>query len=359
MKEALIISYFYKPDKRVASLRTSYWAETFHLHKINTTVLTATIQEKSDAQIIHLAPSKRPLLNFIIKDLGINWINPLKKYFLQEKKKYDFIIITGGPFMHFILTKFLKRNCDSKVILDFRDPFANNYRFKSGVLKERIKKIFEKKSLRYADLALSVNHYILNSFSDNKTLTAVIPNGYDERQLSNIKKTNLHSKKCFSYAGKFYLGCSPTLFLNALVRLNIDTKLVYMGRDFDKIKRHSERLDIENLGELSYLDTLSQIFSSDIGLVFTEGKEFETLTKPFDYMACNKTILVITEGKTDSGALYDLLDNYPNKFWVKNNEDDILKIIPKVMNHKTTHFDASAFSRRNSTIKLAALLNEL
>lgn len=359
MKEALIISYFYKPDKRVASLRTSYWAETFHLYKINTTVLTATVQDENDERIVYISPEKRPLLNFIIKDLGINWINPLKKYFLQNKKEYDFIIITGGPFMHFTLTKFLSKKNNCKVVLDFRDPFANNHRFKSGALKEQIKKFYEKKSLRFADMVISVNQYILNNFKNNRTPTAVIPNGYDERKLINKKKLIKHSKTCFVYAGKFYSGCSPTIFINVLTRLNLKTKLVYMGRNFDRISKFSTQLDLENLGELSYSSTLSQILSSDIGLVFTEGKEFETLTKPFDYVACNKTILVITEGETDSGALYDLLEEYPNKFWVKNNKDDILKIIPKVINHEIITFNPLSFSRKSSTQKLANLLNEL
>lgn len=359
MKEALIISYFYKPDKRVASLRASYWADTFHLYNIKATVLTATIQEKSNEKVIYIAPAKRSLLNYLIKDLGISWINPLKKFFLQNKKEYDFIIITGGPFMHFTLTKFLNKRMNSKVILDFRDPFANNHRFKSGVIKEQIKKFYEKKSLRFADMVISVNQYILNNFKDNSTPTGVVPNGYDERELTDNNNKINHSKICFSYAGKFYSGCSPTIFMNALAQLNLETKLVYMGRDFYVISDFSKQVNLENLGEVPYSTTLSQISSSDIGLIFTEGKEFETLTKPFDYMACNKTILVITEGKTDGGALYDLLEEYPNKFWVKNNEDDILKVIPQVINHKIITFNPIAFSRKNSTQKLANLLNEL
>ncbi len=359
MKEALIISYFYKPDKRVASLRASYWAENFHLYNINATILTATIQKEADDRIVYLAPKKNSLVNLIIKDLGINWISPLKKNFLSWNRQFDYIIITGGPFMHFSISKFLKKNFDSKIILDFRDPFANNSRFKSGFFKEQIKRFYEKRFLRFADIAISVNQYILNGFDKKISLTGVVPNGYDERELVNPKKTIKYSKTSFSYAGKFYTGCSPAIFMNALIQLNLEIKLAYMGRDFDKIKDFSNRLDLENLGELSYPDTLSHILSSDIGLIFTEGKAFETLTKPFDYMACNKTILVITEGKTDSGALYDLLDEYPNKFWVKNSIDDILKIIPEVINHEIILFDASVFSRKNSTKKLANLLNEL
>ena len=157
----LLIAYFFKPDKKVGALRASYWYENLSsLMDCNVSVVTANAESKGEA--VHVVPlSSMPPKLALNKDVGKQWSNDLKLFFEASNiKNPDVVIITGSPFTHFGIGEYLKNKFHSKIILDYRDPFAVNPGFKNTPFKIWVKKLAERRYNRIADGLVTVNKYL-------------------------------------------------------------------------------------------------------------------------------------------------------------------------------------------------------
>ena len=111
-------------------------------YNVHAEIITA-IPQLNYSQKIHYVPneSQKSILSFIIKDEGLSWISQLKAYLIKTQLpiKFDVVLITGGPFMHFSIAKFIKKRFkNTQVILDYRDPFAHNPVFSNNPLKIKL-----------------------------------------------------------------------------------------------------------------------------------------------------------------------------------------------------------------------------
>lgn len=361
-KRILLISYFFKPYKAVGAARLTYWAENLAQFNYDVEVITATQQNNisHDNIRVHFVENKDK--NAFVADPGISWKKEIKKYISEYiNEKFDFVIISGGPFMHFGLSTFLKDKLNCKVVLDFRDPFANNERFNDSFITGHIKNYFEKQFVKKSDAVISVNPQILNKLvSKIKKPHAVIPNGYDERYIPESKNIKFDNTKYhLVYAGKFYDGSKPTTLIKVLnEQFDNQVKFHYLGQDGKDLSALSPSI-LAKYGMVEYNKAIEVINSCDLGIILTEGKEFETLTKPFDYMACNLKILVISEGDQKAGALYELTKDYPNIFWCRNTEHEIKAELIKALDSETESFNSDRFARRNGLENLVAFLDEI
>jgi hypothetical protein len=66
-------------------------------------------------------------------------------------------------------------------------------------------------------------------------------------------------------------------------------------------------------------------------------------------------VLIVTNGELKAGSLYELTQDNPNVYWVKNQYDDLKKVIPFVRSQKTISFDAVRYSRKASLNRLIKL----
>lgn len=348
-KNILILSYFFKPFPGVGAKRTTYWFERLS-EVYNTTVFTATKQRKKDEQIIYVAPEKKnSILSKIIKDEGVKWINPIKKELLKNNKEYDYIIISGGPFMHMLISKFLKKKFHSRIILDFRDPFYANPRFNTNFIKDRIKLFFQNRFLKYSDEVITVNDYCAKLISFDSI--NIIDNGYDD----SIKTTNnkIIKKKLISI-GRLDTEFNINYF-NQLMSENSDYKFYYYGIDSDLFRNSNSN----NLySPIDYKSVLDEISSSEICVLFTTGLPFESTTKIFDFLAFNKKILIITQAEPQTGSLHQITKDYPNVKWAKNNLMNISQALTELHKTDTVPFDTSVYSRNNGFQKLFKLIEE-
>ena len=109
--KVLFISYYFEPFPGVGAKRVSYWVNNCAKYEIEPTVLTATEQVEVKKHI-HYIPEEEYThpLGRLIKDPGLNWKKGLLSYFEGLKEfNYDFVLISGGPFMHFDLCTYLKK----------------------------------------------------------------------------------------------------------------------------------------------------------------------------------------------------------------------------------------------------------
>lgn len=316
----LIISYFFFPDKVVGALRTSYWYKKLKLEKdIDVEVITANTA--SNGHGIHIIEQNKSYKWYhFVKDLGLLWSKPLKKFIKSNQiNKPDLVIISGSPFLHFGIGKYLKAKYGCKVVLDYRDPFAINPGFKSSKLKILIKMFFEKKFNKVSDGLITVNQFcgeLIQGFDLKPNV--IIQNGYDETIRPKIKTIKDLSNLTFCYTGKFYFD--PHRMIKVFNELGLN--LVYAGaHDLSSSKF------IKNKGFVSYEESVDIISQSDVAIIQTYGEDFQSTTKIFDYIRCKRIILIISDLHIKQGSIYEELKGYPNVYWAKNDIKSIKETI--------------------------------
>lgn len=350
MKNILLLSFYFPPYKGVGSKRADYWYKKMCNDKrFDITVLTAIPQTKKKKNIYYVPTSKyKSILNLFIKDEGVLWTKNVKKWFQKQNLKYDTLIITGGPFMHMVLSRFFKINGIKKIILDFRDPFYNNPRFNSSKIKNLIKLYFQKKFIKSADFVISVNSYCGNLLNSEKV--KIIENGFDDSVNNLLTESSLKNDVLIS-VGKVYDDFNLNTF-NSFVK-NSEFKFSYYGES------HSKIISCNNVflsNSIPYDILLEKILYSEICILFTGGKPFESTTKIFDYLRFNKKILIVTEGDIKTGALFDITKNNPNVYWSINSKFQIELMINKIISNRVIDFDTSIYSRKYTYNKLVEIL---
>lgn len=354
----LLVAYSFAPDKRVGALRASYWYRNLP-SKLNCKLQVITANEKSSGEDVYFVPPKeKTVLSKMIKDPGLLWKDNVKS-FIESKKDLnpDIVILTGGPFMHFSLTKWLKKKFGAKVILDYRDPFATNPGFNNNNISTIVKKYYERSFNNQADALITVNNYcarIIKLFDKKKS--AIIQNGYDENVEVQIKRPVLSNTLQFVYTGKFYFD--PNNMLVAIQEKGCSFN--YYGGDGERIEVAYS--SVQKNGLVSYLEAIGAIAKADVGIIQTYGEDFQSTTKLFDYIRCKKPILIISDKFMNRGSIQDELENYPNVFWSKNNQVDIEKAIGEISKHDYVEPEDSyveRYSRGKQMEKLVQLIEEL
>lgn len=376
--KVLFIAYYFDPFEGVGAKRISYWAN--NIKKLNSSiercdVITAidqkgTLENINIDNIYYVENTKKSLFGKIIKfDPGASWLNDLRLFLKEhlQRNNYDYVIITGNPFLHFfIINDFRKYNI--KTIIDFRDPFATNprgYKINNMIkkIKSKILRSMEKYFLNNADYIITVNKYcaeLLENYEEYKNKIFIIDNGYDERIVNNIEREKLRTSKIkLCYTGKLYEDRNPTVFLE-IIKNNKDFNFYHVGVQSEYLLDSNEN-NIKQYGMKSYENTLSILNSMDIAIIFTSGFYFESTTKIFDYMVLNKTILIITDKELRSGQLHNITMNYPSIYWSKNTKSDILNTLNRIQEidfTKIFNFDSYSYSREYGLKNLLSLINK-
>ncbi|MEJ6737064.1 MAG: hypothetical protein QNK84_08510 [Flavobacteriales bacterium] len=353
----LIISYLFDPDNSVGAKRATYWAK--NISRLDNSISCDVISTIKNSNVSGVRdywcipnPNKPKGL---IKDEGVTWKKEIRKWLEINKAEYDVVIFSGSPFMYFSLVKnFQKRG--AKVILDYRDPFANNPRFGSSVLKIKIKAYYEKKFNTLADKVISVNTFCLSLLSKfNEDKFKVIKNGYDDVSVS--KQSFLTKGKVnFVYAGTIYDHINPKILLSGIEKNN-EIVFHHIGKESRVIKK----CGIKAYGLKPYPEMLKGIDDADVGIIFSTGLSFESTTKIYDYIFMKKPIWVISNEEIKNGGIWDELKDYPAVVWSVNSEEAIQKDLPEVLNliNKNIDVDTSRYSREAGLKQLIQIIKDL
>ena len=368
-KRVLFITYFFETTDGVGAHRLSYWAKNIarlSVNAISCDVITSkydqSLQHEGIDNIFCISDEGKPMFNLFVKDQGYAWKRNIVEFLLNgnDNRKYDTVLLSGGPFMQFLLVPFLKKQYNCRVILDFRDPFANNPRFHNGWIKRMIKGHYESLFIKNADTVITINKTcskLLSVSTKNASKMKIIDNGYDEVVIDSVVQQNRvfeEGKIHFVYPGKFYPDASPSVFLNIISNSN-NYSFSYVGTESSEI---AEFEGITNHGAKNYQDTIGIIHSSNVGLIFTGGKPFESTTKIFDYIGLEKAILIITNGEERTGNLHEITSDYPGVFWSENDETSIQNILEEIKssNLNVNYPDRDNFSRKAGLMKLLELI---
>ncbi len=353
----LIIAFAFPPNKQVGALRAGYWYDNLP-RKIKGDVTVLTAQREATGERIHEVKNEgSSYLSRVIKDAGTSWKSNLKAYLRNNDiTTPKIVIITGSPFMHFGLASWLKHKYNCKVILDYRDPFANNPGFDNSFLKAKIKSFFEKRFNRNADALVTVNKFcgeLVVNFQEKPN--EIVQNGYDETVKPNLSVVQL-ANPSFSYTGKYYFDPSP--IVDAFEKCKLEYH--YAGPDGNL---HAKNLEnIFDNGFVTYEDAVNLIAQNDVAIIQTYGEDFQSTTKIFDYIRCKRAILIISNKHIERGSIHEELKGYPNVFWCENNTKSILKSIRQIQNsvfiepEENNHLK---YSRAYQMDKLVELMNRI
>ena len=349
----LMLSYFAPPMDTVGVQRAAYWHQNLPEHGIKSTLFTA-IEQETFTENTHYVPAKKSksMLSYFIKDEGLHWVEPLKnKLKSYSRDSFSHILITGGPFMHMMLTGWLKKNFSATVILDFRDPFYANPRFQTSWLKDRIKKHFQTQFLNSTDKVITVNQACADLIDFDEI--HIIDNGFNDKVVAQIEfdSAKRNTLKHPMAMGRIDNDIPLNNFFEVLEKENL--QLHYAGNQAFPSKFSSQ---FHSYGKLSYQNLMAQMDQHQNCVLFTSGHPFESTTKIFDFLALNKNILILTQGKTKTGALHEITKNYPNIFWAENSVESIHAALQQMLKHKTVEVDVQAFSRKAGLKKLIKIL---
>ena len=297
-----------------------------------------------------------------INSIGCAWTYYVREYLKknQGRVRPDLVLISGNPFPCFDLAKDFS-NSGSKVILDFRDPFAHNPRFTYSTEQKKVVTSLEDEYISQADAITSVNDQCLGLIgTDLRKPGLVISNGYDESQLPAFLSTPevaVGSKIKFAYAGTLYDDCNPKGFVELLDPAHHE--FLHMGRS-QKVLESLRGLEcLSELGFLPYKKVMEHLSRADVGLIFTGGKPFEHTTKIFDYIAVDIDILIVTEGTVQTGEIHALTENLERVFWVRNTHSDIRGFLQAYQRARPNRRQRVQYSRREQTKKLIQFMYSL
>ena len=358
-KNILIISYLFDPDKTVGSKRATFWAKNINkiAPYINCDVISITENTHVDGVENYYCIPNLKKAKGLIKDEGVTWKKEIRKWMKTNETGYDVVIMSGSPFMYFSLVKDFQKK-GAKVILDYRDPFANNPRFNNTFFKVFIKSQFENRFNKVADKIITVNQFclpLLKGYKKGNNKYSVIKNGYERVAKSTdvfLNRTTIN----FIYTGTFFPDRDPKPLLK-IIKENKEITFHHIGRETTL----NEPYKMACYGMLPYSKMLKGINDSDIGIILSSGLSFESTTKIYDYIYMKKPIWVISNKEIKNGGIWDELKDYPAVVWSLNNDEAIQKDLPTVLKlvNKDINIDTSQYSREAGLIQLVQLIKEL
>lgn len=411
-KRALLVSYFGGPCRTVGVQRGNYWAE--ELAKISEGAwdlhFATSIQWPSTDGKVHHVPDlsiaallKEPpfenetdeidtqdetaqdasetldslekesdfldwAANFIaieaqdakrFNTLSFYWRYALEAYFDQLDIQYDAVIISGNPYSVFDFAAYAKRKWYSKVLLDYRDPYANNPRIQYSEEAREYARHKERGFNFQADTCVSVNDVCIDFLEARlDTPAIIIPNGYDERVLSQITPTPMsHERVNFVHAGSFYNITPPDPFISSLDPAR--HRFHHVGKTVGISDTLIDHASLEFHGVKPYSETLSILGGGDCGIVYMSETGFETPTKFFEYVAFGLDVLICTHAPLHTGALASMVKGYPGTYWCHNTPESIQEFLRSYTPPKKHHAVTDRYTRAHSTKQLIGVMNQL
>ena len=280
-----------------------------------------------------------------LPDDKTGWIPPaiLSGLWLIYKYKIDTIYSTSPPHTCHIIGLVLKCMTGKKWIADFRDPWIPELKpdFVRSKLSDIIENRLVQKVVTRSDFVVSATPAMTSLFKQTfpevrqeKFIT--ILNGYDSKDLLKYLKLKKYEKITFTYAGSFYLGRNPKVFLTALRNIinegcinENEVAVQFIGdcRYFNgkSVEHMVQQLGLENIVKfIDYIprhEALQRMAQSHILLLFAQNQPLQIPGKLYEYMGLQSIILTVC----GTGATADILSNYDHSVLVRDESAATMK----------------------------------
>ncbi|MAW93832.1 MULTISPECIES: glycosyl transferase family 1 [unclassified Leeuwenhoekiella] len=318
--------------------------------------------------------------NLFIPDARKFWIKPsvrfLKNYL--ENNPVDCIITTGPPHSLHLIGLRLKTIIGLPWLADFRDPWTQiGYQKKLKLTRaaQRKHKQLEHQVLTGADHIL-VTSYATQKLFEKQTSKPVscITNGFDEEQILDV---NLDKSFSLSHIGSLLEDRNPKVLWEVLrelkeefpnfetdLRINLAGKVSASVVDSIKAEGLEENLKLH--GYISHREALKMQHRSPILILIEIDSEETQLIIPgklFEYLAARRPVLAIGPPQSDVRKL--LVDTDAGFYYEYTQKEKLKKTLKnwyrayKESEITTAHTNLQAFTRKQLTAELAAILHRL
>ncbi len=379
----LLVAYYAGPCKSVGVARPNYWFDEFdRLSGERTEIHLATaMRPVAPSARIHFVPDLNGIAlteradlpspwvsEFVgieaerahyVNTLGYFWRVALERYFARTALSFDVVVISGNPFACFDFAAFAHAQWGARVVLDYRDPFALNPRFKYEPAALN-KAIFIEAGYNFqADLILAVNEECVELVvGHGEHRTEIVANGYDERIAAAVVPAELDRRRInFVHAGSLYYYGRVEELLGALEPAR--HCLHHVGHPPALSAAMVESGVLELHGLQPYPIALSIVAGADCGIVFLTDSGFESTTKIFDYLCFDLDVLVISPDDTPRGALAEIANAGGKLHWVCNTREALAEFLTNYQPSQRRPGFGERYSRAESTRRFLRLLGVL
>lgn len=313
-----MVSLLFEPDTSVSSKRTSFWAfylAQFYQVDIVTSSLSATNispYQNIDSKVsISIVPKKTSAIYWVVK-VFLCILKKLNKYGRQV------IILSGGPFEIFLMSPFL-RVLGFKIILDFRDPFADNLRFNDKWFKIFLKRVLQYFFILSSSSVVTVNESLALKLKSKKEVI-IIPNGFAEYEQLN---TGQLEPNTFYTNGQIYTETKE--LWESIKQVNPLAKFYYQGKTGSRSFQTSIN-DMFIIPAMPHKEMLEQASRFDVMILFGCNNKEISYTKIYDFIYLRKKIIIYNDSKEEDSELKILLKNYFATLFLYPNEIDMEKL---------------------------------
>ena len=256
--------------------------------------------------------------NFFIPDARKGWNTYAgdESIKLIKNENIKIIITTGPPHSTHLIGSRLKGLLGIKWFADFRDPwttvFYNKDLYRSNWAEKKDARL-EKNVLRTADAILTTQGgslvQKLRTKAPEQTFH-VLPNGYDAKLMSSIKRTNV-SHFHIVYTGLLTQNQDYRIFTKVLAAISENNRIRFSlaGQIPESIlnffKDELPKVEIDYKGYLSHEKALRLMKSGDLLLnfIFKSADEDMISGKIFEYLATKIPVLSIGNPNSEAGNL--------------------------------------------------------
>lgn len=355
MKKILIISPFFRPFTGVGANRMDSLADYLNKKQYDIKVVKNSNRSYRGKILNNIKNDDMEIISVEAEDNFLKNYLKYKKIVARELKKvrFDCVIVSVGPYYTLPLIKLIGQKFHTKIILDIRDLWANEPLISddTSILKNIIKDcFFQKRAIKNADYVtvpsegtkkLIEQHY--GRILSKKCYS--INNGYDERQLTD-EIYHLKMNKCSSNSfrlcmfGKFFEYLNELYYqelIEALAMIRQEKKLevIQVGfkeKEFECLLK-SRNIEYFSTGYYEYLKGIIYLKKNAHAFLMSNDLTVGYGTKVYDYIFCNKPIILIGNGKTE---LSTFLTGFENAF-VCSKREEIETAINYIVNKKISH----------------------
>ena len=394
----LIIAPYFAPNSEVASVRMLSLSKYLYDQGNDVTVLCYSeemlLRERSREDLKSPIPEYCKIVRF-----SLNKKNPYLADIQNGKEfkrilstmidfnKYDVALITCGPYFTLDAVSVLKK-AGLKVILDFRDLGAINYRpdlraetYASGRIMKKIYRsimhklvyLRERKAVKLSDFIIAISSidrdYMMEAYKIDDAKIAIATNGFDEEKLRTIIPIQKASREIqIGIFGKFMYysekrAISILKIVNELRQQGIAIKVVHIGKKYDwidqKIIENGISSDCyQSLGLMDYAKGMSILGSVDFFAVEDTSPD-DIGTKIYDYIYWNKPVVAAVPSNIPLARLVQKFEFG----YACDNEEEIRNAIYEIIEKKATvldsHINVNEYSRVHQNSKILHFMQEI
>jgi glycosyltransferase involved in cell wall biosynthesis len=302
----------------------------------------------------------------------------VKGTYVIKKFRIPFVYTTSPPHSVDIIGYLLSKLTGAKLILDHRDPWAMCKNIEADERVVKLHHYFEMLAFRQASCILTTtdkySDALIELCPELKHKVHTIFNGYDQEDLSGQRVAISPESFVLTYVGNFYLDRSPVALIKAvaeIVRSNpeigdrirlqfVGSQRVIQGLSLDRlIVEEGIAENVRFIEKVTNKEAIGLMLNSNVLLLFAPNQYYQVPGKTFEYMACHRPILALTE----DGATADLIRKYNAGTIVPQNDVEkishgIYDLYQKFRNGYRYYegVDISAFERKQLTGQLVGIL---